>query len=257
MADPAAPRKPRPWRAQALGLAAALQFLTVAPPIVRRPFDEDELGAAVGWFPLVGLLLGLLVAGARLCLARWVDPLLAAALTLTLWVALTGALHVDGLLDTCDGLFGGHTRERRLEIMRDHHIGAFALAGGALLLLLKFAALAQSTDWRLLALAPVLARGGLSLAIVSQPYARPQGTGAALKAHAGPRQAWLAAVLAIALALTLAGARGLVVLAAVALMQAMVVALARAKVGGLTGDLYGAIVELGELAALLSIAVVH
>ncbi|NLX37346.1 MAG: adenosylcobinamide-GDP ribazoletransferase [Chloroflexi bacterium] len=245
------PRVPIRWRVQAVGLAAALQFLTVAPPIVRRPFADDELGAAVGWFPVVGLLIGLLLTGARTALQLLGSPLLSAAMTLAIWVVLTGALHLDGLLDACDGLFGGHTPDRRLEIMRDHHIGAFALAGGVLLLLAKFAALSEPNPWRLFALVPALARGGLSLAVITQPYARPQGTGAALKRHAGAPQAWLAILTTAALALGLTGWRGFAMLLATGLVQLAVVRLARAKVGGLTGDLYGAIVELGELTALL------
>lgn len=241
---------------QRLGLAAAMQFLTVLPPVVRRAFSSHEMGAAVGLFPLPGLLIGLIVAGAWLGLQLFVGPLLAAVLALAIWVVLTGALHLDGLLDSCDGLLGGHTPERRLEIMRDHHIGAFALAGGALLLMLKCAALAElsASGWRLLALAPVVARGGLSLAVVTQPYARLQGTGATLKAESGPAQAVLAAVLTVFIALTLGGWVGLAIACGTLLAQAAVVAFVRLKIPGLTGDCYGALVELGELAALLCIA---
>ncbi|MEN6479898.1 MAG: adenosylcobinamide-GDP ribazoletransferase [Anaerolineales bacterium] len=244
--------------AQLLGLAAAMQFLTVLPPVVRRTFSPREMGAAVGLFPLPGLLIGLIVAGAWLGLYSLVGPLLAAALALAIWVVLTGALHLDGLLDSCDGLLGGHTPERRLEIMRDHHIGAFALAGGVLLLMLKGAALAElpASDWRLLALAPVVARGGLSLAVVTQPYARPQGTGATLKAESGPVQAVLAAALTVLISLALGNDVGLAIAGGTLLVQAAVVAFVRHKIPGLTGDSYGALVELGELAAVLCIAVV-
>jgi len=242
-------------RTQAVGAAAALQFLTLTPPVVRRLFKPAELGAAVGYFPLPGLLLGLLLAGVQYGLSRVSGPLLGSALVLLVWVIATGALHLDGLLDSCDGLFGGHSPDQRLEIMRDHRIGAFALAGGALLLLLKFAALAEAApDWRLLALALVAARGGLSLAVVTQPYARPQGTGAALKSNANWRQAVLAACLMLAAAIGLGGWTGLILVAITLLSQVAVVALIRAKIPGLTGDSYGALVELGELAALLYLA---
>jgi adenosylcobinamide-GDP ribazoletransferase len=242
-------------RTQVVGLVAAWQFLTLTPPLVRRLFTPAEMGAAVGYFPLPGLLLGLLLAATQHALRTVTGPLLASAVVLTLWVIATGALHLDGLLDSCDGLFGGHTVDKRLEIMRDHRIGAFALAGGALLLVLKFAALADATpDWRLLALAPLAARAGLSLAVVTQPYARPQGAGATLKAHASWRQALLAGGLGLAAAALLGGWIGLLLLAVTIVCQAGVVALIRSKLPGLTGDSYGALVELGELAALILIA---
>src|SRR4051812_12514897 len=105
---------------------AALQFLTITPPIIRRAFSTREMGGAVGWYPFIGLLLGTaLTVGAALADRFFPQPV-SAALTLSLWVVLTGGLHVDGFLDACDGLLGGSTPERRMEIMRDHRIGAFA-----------------------------------------------------------------------------------------------------------------------------------
>ena len=102
--------------------AAALQFLTVTPPLVRRAFSMPELGRAVGYFPLVGTLLGTLLAAFDWGLAFLFPAGVRAALDLALWVALTGALHLDGFLDACDGLFGGRTVESRLEIMRDEQV---------------------------------------------------------------------------------------------------------------------------------------
>ena len=138
---------------------AALQFLTIVPPIVRRPFTADEMGRAVGFFPLVGALLGGALAALDWGLIQVLPQEVAAALILAAWVYATGALHLDGFLDACDGLFGGHTPEARLHIMRDERIGAFAMAGGGLLLIVKYAVLAHSPDRLiLLLLAPTLAR---------------------------------------------------------------------------------------------------
>src|SRR5438128_442116 len=103
-----------------IAFLAALQFLTLMPPVVRRPFTRDELGRAVGFFPVVGLLLGGWLAGAdRLCEWLRLPPGVAAVFVLVAWVTATGALHLDGLLDSCDGLFGGGTPDDRLRIMRD------------------------------------------------------------------------------------------------------------------------------------------
>ena len=92
------------------------------------------------------------------------------------WVLVTGALHLDGFLDSCDGLFGGHTPEARLRIMRDERAGAFAVIGGILLMLLKYAALAGNPHRiAALILAPVVGRWGMAVAVVAFPYGRPRG----------------------------------------------------------------------------------
>jgi len=210
------------------------------------------MGRAVGCYPLIGLLLGVLYIGADFLFRQVFPPQLAAALLLALWVALTGGLHLDGFLDACDGLLGGTTPEGRLEIMRDHRIGAFAFTGGALLLLLKFSAIVSLSDWRMpaLLLAPTLGRWAMSLAVVAFPYARVDGLGREMKAYAGWRQAVLASLVALGVAWLTAGWRGL---AACMLVVMALLALARftlARIPGLTGDIYGAINEMIEVLVL-------
>jgi cobalamin 5'-phosphate synthase/cobalamin synthase len=249
----------RPWREAAAGwltgLPAAVQFLTVAPPLVRRPFTAQELGRSVGWFPLVGALIGGFLAGSDWLLGLAFPPGVTAALVLAAWVLCTGALHLDGFLDSCDGLFGGHTPEARLRIMRDERAGAFAVIGGLLLLLLKYAALAGNSD-RLAALvvAPVLGRWGMAAAVVGFPYGRAEGLGRAMKDHAG----WPAAALAGGIALAVvavadfsAGWRAPVALLVAAAITWAAGRFALRRVPGLTGDVYGALCELGEAAVLL------
>ena len=124
---------------------AAVQFLTLVPPIVRRPFTPVEMGWAVGCFPLVGLLLGGLLAGLDWALVHIFPSGISAVLVIAAWVIVTGALHLDGFLDACDGLFGGYTPVSRLHIMHDERVGAFGLAGGVLLLLIKVASLATAS----------------------------------------------------------------------------------------------------------------
>jgi len=231
---------------------AALQFLTVVPPLVRRPFTVEELGGAVGYFPFVGVLLGLgltaLHAGLRLLLPQNV----VAALVLAAWVILTGALHLDGFLDACDGLFGGATPEDRLRILRDEQVGAFAMAGGVSLLLVKYAALSSLTDpFPALFLAPVLARWGMAVAIVVFPYARAEGLGRAMKAHAGPRALIMATVVTFGTVWLAGGTRGLLAGALVAALTWAVARFTLARIPGLTGDIYGTICELVEMAVLV------
>jgi cobyrinic acid a,c-diamide synthase len=174
----------KPRRSFGIGFFAALQFLTIVPPVVRRPFTELELGRAVGWFGLVGTLLGFALAGADYALGLVFPDSARAALVLAMWVLLTGALHLDGFLDTCDGLFGGRTPDERLRIMRDERVGAFAVIGGVLLLLVKYACLtALAVRWAALLVAVTVARGGLALAIFAFPYARADGAGRWMKDH--------------------------------------------------------------------------
>jgi adenosylcobinamide-GDP ribazoletransferase len=249
----------RAWRTVGRWLApiaAAVQFLTLAPPLVRRPFTPEELGRSVGWFPLVGLLLGSLLAGLNWCLAWQFPPGVTAALVLTAWVACTGALHLDGFLDTCDGLLGGHTPEARLRIMRDERVGAFAVIGGVLLLLIKYAALAGNPD-RLTALvmAPGVGRWGMALAVVAYPYGRPEGLGRVIKDNADWSRGGFCTVILAVVAGVLAVRSGdwrapLAIPLALPVIWLVAWFVLR-RLPGLTGDVYGALCELLETMVLL------
>ena len=137
-------------------------FLTLFPTLGSRNPTQTQISNARAWYPLVGLLLGLLLVG----VARIAGLIFPSALTAALLVAAlaisTRGLHLDGLMDVCDGLFGGYTPERRLEIMRDSHVGAFAVLGAVSLLLLKYGALVSllslevsGKEWALLLFAPL------------------------------------------------------------------------------------------------------
>ena len=123
-------------------LLVALSFLTLLPVGIASPANA-EISRSRGWYPVVGLLYGLLLAGmAALCGLLSVGPLLVAALLVATLAAGNRFLHLDGLMDVCDGLWGGRTVARRLEIMRDSRVGAFAVAGAGCVLLVKYGALA-------------------------------------------------------------------------------------------------------------------
>ena len=241
-------------------LAAALRFLTRLP-VPGPALERVDLGRALAWFPVAGAALGAILAGAAWLLAPRLAPAVLAVVVVALLAGLSGGLHLDGLADVADGLGGGHgDRARTLAIMRDSRIGAFGGVALVLVLLVKVAAISEllgrgGAEWALLC-APVLARTGTVPLVVLFPYARPEGLGRAFHDGGGARELAIAAVLGlVTLGLAAAAAAGLrVILPALAgLGAAGLVALAcRRRLGGLTGDVYGAAIELAEAAFLLT-----
>jgi adenosylcobinamide-GDP ribazoletransferase len=233
---------------------AALQFLTIVPPVIRRPFTGAELGWSLAFFPVVGGLIGGMLIGLDWLLGLPFPPALSAALILSAWVLVTGAIHLDGFLDTCDGLFGGPTPEDRLRIMRDHRVGAFAVIGGILLLLIKYQALVAFADREIaLILAPILGRWGMVPAVVFFPYARPEGLGRDMKDHAGWWVLLLASAFAITTAWWAAAWMGLLCLGIVLIALLVIGLFVLQRVPGFTGDLYGFCCEIFEILVLLTL----
>jgi adenosylcobinamide-GDP ribazoletransferase len=183
----------------------------------------------------------------------------AGVLTLALWVVIGGAIHLDGLVDTCDGL-AGDTAERRLGIMSGSHAGAYGIAGAVVVLLMKYTAivsLPEALRLESLLLAPVLGSWSPVLAVFAFPYARgKEGLGYYFKSGASWHRFALATLLMLAGSLILLGWQGLVI-AAIAFMIIMVIGcFFRSRLGGLTGDVYGAIKEMTEALIFLLIPVI-
>ena len=216
----------------------------------------EALGRSAAWFPIVGIGLGLVLALIDGFARRLFSPLLAALLTVTVWKLVTGGLHLDGLADCLDGLVG-RDPEHRLAIMRDSRIGAFGAIGLILFVMLEIVALAElrpAIRGHALLAAPAIARA--TPAVLGRLFrpARSDGQGAAF--HAGLRP-WTGVVgLGIALvAATIAlGWLGVATLAVgVATAVALATFVAR-RLGGVTGDVLGASVEVSELAVLLTVS---
>jgi adenosylcobinamide-GDP ribazoletransferase len=239
-------------RSPAAHFLIALQFLTIAPAVVKRSFTPEEMGKATAYFPLVGALIGAILVGANFLLGQIFPSPVRAALLLALWVLCSGALHLDGFLDACDGLLGGQTPQARLEIMRDERVGAFALAGGILLLLMKYSALVELTGISpALILAPVLSRWAIAAAIFAYPYARPSGLGKAMKDHTTGQQVLVGTLFAAGISVLILGWPGLAAAALALLVMLGASGFALRRIPGLTGDLYGTINELVEAAVLI------
>ena len=233
-------------------IIAAFQFLTISPTLIKRMFTSQEMGQAVGWFPLVGVGLGLLLYGVN-AVAQWILPAsVSSAVTLFAWVIFTRAFHLDGFMDTCDGLFGGWTPERRLEIMKDSRMGAFGVAGGILVLISEYAALAASTNlFAAILLATTLGRWASPLVIFSFPYAREEGLGVAMKRNVRLREVLLATLITGVTTWLVSGGIGFLLMMGAAVMGFLVALYAVKLLSGLTGDIYGTVTTLVEMLTLV------
>lgn len=236
-------------------LVLAVRFLTIVPVPGREAEGHAALGRAAWWFPLVGFGLGAGLVALDRALSLAFPPLLSALLVLSLWKVATGGIHLDGLSDCLDGL-GGRDAQHRLAIMRDSRIGAFGAIGLILYFLIALVALAETRAdirWRILLLAPVVGRL-MPLLVVGRFAAATPGHGAAggflgaVSAWAGP--VWL--VPTAALAATLLGVWGAAIVLTAALAVLAWSRFLSWRVGGLTGDVLGAGVELAELCVLLA-----
>lgn len=235
----------------------AVQFLTRVPVPLRRPPSEQEIGRSLAFYPLVGLLLGVVLAGCA-WLGSDLDAMLRAALLLSLWVLVTGALHLDGLADSADAWAGGAGDSARTrEIMKDPCCGPVGTVFVVLVLVLKFAALAQfdgQADLAALMVIPMLARASVTLLFITTPYVSPEGLGTAL-ATAHSRIANLGTIaLAVLLTAITAGTAGFWLLLGAVIVLAAARMLMCARLGGTTGDTAGALIEITEAITLTIVA---
>lgn len=244
----------RPWDQ----FATAATFLTRLPVPARPAKDADEhaarLHASVGWFPLVGAVVGAACAGTFWLAGQVFPPLVAAVLAAAVGALVTGAFHEDGLADTVDGLWGGWSQERRLEIMRDSRIGTYgtlAVVLSSLLLVTTLASLPMAYAGRGLVVAHLVSRFVVLPVLALVPPARDDGHGASV-ARPPTAASWLVAALTVVVVgAGLLGWWSAVVLVAALLTAAGVSVVARRKVGGVTGDVLGAANHLAMLVGLL------
>ena len=237
-----------------MGLLAAIRFLTIVPVPLKGGARPEDLAGSSGFFPLVGLLLGLVLVGLDKGLAMGLPSSIVNGLLLVALVAVTGAIHVDGFVDTCDGLAGGKTHRRRLEIMRDSRVGAFGVTGALSLLLIKYLSLTElpaSSRLEALFIVPAIGRWTVVGCIFTFPYARPEGLGKAFKQMVTWRTAVVAPALTLAFSSIFLGPLGLAVMFCTGAIALIAGTFLRGRFAGLTGDNYGAIVEVSEVSALL------
>lgn len=237
----------------------AASFLTILPVLASAGAAPKTLAASFGWFPLVGFVLGALLAAENLLLTPLFGDALAAVMLVVTLTVLSGAIHLDALADTADALGAGADRCRALEIMRDSRIGSFGTAAIVFFLALEIAALATMSEGQRAAalwLAPGVARWAMVVVGWRIDYLRSEGAGTPLLGPDGDRNLALASAITAIAALPVLSGRGLAAYAVAAALAAALRAAYRRWLGGVTGDLIGAAGELVEVAALLMMAAI-
>ena len=231
-------------------------------PMPRVDWEKKALSWALCWFPLVGVVIGAVLWGwMALAGALGIGKILFAAFALLIPIALSGGIHLDGFCDTCDALSSHQSRERKLEILKDSHTGAFAIICCCLYLIFFFAVWCEAepegeTLW-VLALGPVLSRSLSGLAAVSWPNARGSGLLATFIQPMDARKAravllvWTAACAAALLALD--PVTGTAAVAGAGLSFLYYFVMSRRQFGGITGDLAGFFLQVCECAMVLAV----
>lgn len=235
----------------------AMQFLTIIPLPFNLEWRKDDLGRSLALFPLAGLTIGALLAGLNWLIAPFLARPLTDALLITALAAITGALHMDGLADVCDGIAARGSRERFLAVMKDSNVGAIGVVGLVLGVLLKWQALVAipvELKWHALLFFPTISRYCQVQTIANGRSARQDGLGSAFIAGAGIGQLLVAALATSAIAWFLFDVNGIIVLASVMVTAWLIRAWFNRKLGGITGDVIGCINELVEILALILIS---
>ena len=237
------------------GFRRACSFLTVCPIRASDAWTPETLGSSMVYYPLVGALIGLVLGGLFFLLSAGFALSIVCVLLLAASALITGGLHMDGLSDTIDGLNGSYNREDALRIFKDSHVGAMAVIGMALTILLKYACLTHIPADKMLVtlvLTTTLSRYGMVQLACFSPYARASG-GVAQPFVQGIRGQHFSGALVLTLALVLGfgGWRGLVLGLLVGLVTLAYQVYFRRRLGGITGDVLGASNELNETLVLL------
>ncbi len=234
---------------------AALQFLTLFPWPRRTDRSADEVGPSAIFFPVIGFLLGLILVLVNVLLAPFASPALLSVALVTVLALLTRGLHLDGLGDTFDGLGAGGDRERILRVMNDSHIGAFGVMAIVLVLFLKIHALASiDVDrWRALLIAPVLGRWAMVL-LGYRSKAAKAGLGSTLIDHLGTKPFLFATFISLLLVAAILHETGIAMMAWVVIFTLASKSYFHRRLGGVTGDTFGALGELSETSVMVFLA---
>lgn len=239
-------------------LVLMIQFLTHIPIPVNLEAGNEDFGKGLVLAPLVGIMIGGILALAFWLLQGLLSPFVLAVLLMVLYIILTGGLHLDGLGDTFDGLFSNRSRERILEIMRDSRVGTNAVLALVSVLLLNIGLLASAdslqglSPWQLILLFPVAGRMGSVTGAGISRYARSgEGLGKTFIDYCGAREVVEGLLLGALLSFCVGGLTGLLLAIFPAITAVLLTMAFSRKIGGATGDILGAVCELNQTLFLL------
>mgnify|MGYP001589761025 CR=1 FL=1 len=231
----------------------ALQFLTILPVKIKSEIKEKDFGDSLLYFPVVGLLIGLLLSLGVLSFS-FLPALVKSAMILILSILITGGIHLDGFADTCDGFYGNKSGEKILEIMRDSRIGVMGVIGIVSLLLLKFSvivSLSEAPLWKILIMMPVFSRWSQALACNAASYARREGKAKYFMEYASRRDVIIGGIFTLIISVLLMQHRGLVLFFASLIPVSLFLYYIKRRIKGMTGDTIGAVNEIAEVCVLL------
>lgn len=233
----------------------ALKFLTIFPVGKNLKIQDKKLAKSASYFPLVGALIGLLLIAVDFILRPFFPDSIVNLFILITLILVTGVLHLDGFIDSTDGLFSSQNKKRILEIMRDSKVGSFAITAVICLLLLKFSLLNEiqlNIRYSTLILMPALSRWGVVYLAKIYPYARKtRGTGEPFARLVGTKELIKATLFMAILIGLLLQLKGIIVWLAVFVALILLSKWINKKIGGMTGDTYGAIIETIEVVFLI------
>lgn len=230
----------------------ALQFLSRIHLVKQTVWPDRAFGQSIIWFPLIGTVIGAILCVVCHFVSMFFAGIYMATILVAIWLFITGGLHADGCMDTADGLFSGRDREQMLEIMKDSRVGSYGVMAFVLLVLLKICFLASIDERALIAVLvgiPTAARFGTLISILAFPYARKQGLGRTFKKYAPSHALFYGLILTLLPGLYIGWRYLLVVAFAVAVAILADLYILR-RLGGLTGDTYGAVLECNEMLLL-------
>lgn len=224
-----------------------LQFFTRIHLYGQKVWENEEFGKSVTYLPAIGFVIGACLSLIYFLLTPFHMPYFTAFILVAGEFIITGAMHADGLMDTCDGLFSGRSRERTLEIMKDSRIGSFGLIAFVFIVLFKTFALAaaDSSLYLILLAMPMIGRLNMCISICEYPYARPAGIGKAFAVYRQPHAVLIAFVTALVPA-AFFGMTWLFIMGTGLLAGLFVNRWVMEKIQGMTGDTYGCVCEVSE-----------
>ncbi|MCL6472087.1 MAG: adenosylcobinamide-GDP ribazoletransferase [Firmicutes bacterium] len=244
----------------------ALSFLTIIPGGEREPAGKDVFVRSTKYFPLVGLIIGVIVATVYQIASYRLPDLVSSALAVLSLVVVTRALHLDGLADTCDGLVGGRDSKHALSIMKDSRVGSFGAAAIALAVMLKItllASIASNLKIRAIILFPVIGRWVATVALSTQRYAKSEpGLGSLFMDSDGLNRVSIgistiaSSIITVISAIITVKWLAAITIPAAAIFMVVFMFMVNRKIGGLTGDIIGAMIELSEITVLIALAAV-